>query len=124
MLYLYVFLGVAFALIFYIWAFVFLHGSSPGTDSKNDAFINKTCSPTKGIFATVWTWGYFLNGWRRFSQFYRLVFFPRPMAKLGKRAVDATVYTVKDGEEKSLLRDYVDKMPKGMPLILNIGSYT
>lgn len=44
-------------------------------------------------------------------------------AQFGKNALDGEVITL-SGEKKSLLNDYIKKMPSGMPLVLNMGSYT
>ena len=109
--------------LLYIFGFIFIHGSSPGKDKGQDDFIDKTCAPS-GLLKTVLTWGYFKASFRRFLQFYRLCLFPQPQAKLGKPAVDAVLIDLVSNSEKSLLRDYVMNMPSGMPLILNMGSYT
>jgi predicted AlkP superfamily phosphohydrolase/phosphomutase len=41
----------------------------------------------------------------------------------GSPAPDALLVGL-DGKEISLLESFVKKMPKGMPLILNMGSFT
>jgi hypothetical protein len=46
-----------------------------------------------------------------------------PKAKAGSMAPDATLVSL-DGTELSLLNDYVRTMQKGMPLVLNFGSFT
>jgi hypothetical protein len=109
--------------LLYIFGFIFIHGSSPGKDKGQDDFIDKTCAPS-GLLKTVLTWGYFKASFRRFLQFYRLCLFPQPQAKLGKPAVDAVLIDLVSNSEKYLLKDYVMNMPSGMPLILNMGSYT
>jgi hypothetical protein len=109
------------ALFLYIAGFMFIHGTSP-KGSKHDQWINKICAP-EGIFNTVMTWGYLKASWSRFFNFYRLMLFPQPFAAVGKVAVDAKLVDL-NGKVVSLLHDYIGKMPKGKPLILNMGSYT
>ena len=116
-------LFILFLASLYIFGFIFIHGSSPGQDKGQDKFIDKTCAPS-GLLKTVLTWGYFKASFRRFLQFYRLCLFPQPQATLGKPAVDAVLIDLTSGSEKSLLADYIMQMPAGMPLILNMGSYT
>jgi hypothetical protein len=38
--------------------------------------------------------------------------------------VDAVLIDLTSSSEKSLMKDYVMNMPAGIPLILNMGSYT
>lgn len=121
---LYAGIGAIVLFLVYIWAFVFIHGGPPGKNKKVDAFVDVTCCPKRGLFVTLLSFGYLKLGFRRFVQFYRLVLFPQPQAKLGKPALDAIVHAVNSGEQKSLLKDYIQAMPKGMPLVLNFGSYT
>lgn len=121
-------LGLAVATIaavaVYIFLFIFLHGSIPGGkgNQKQDKFIDETCSPS-GLLKTVITWGYAKATWRRFAQYYRLILFPQPQAKMGAKAPDAKLVRL-DGTNCNLLEDYVAKMEPGMPLILNMGSFT
>jgi len=107
----------------YVFGFIFLSGSSPGKNKGQDDFIDKTCTGEKGLVKTVLTWGYAKATWRRFINRYKLVIFPQPQAMLGKAAPDAKLATL-DGKEQFLLRDHVEKMAPGMPLILNMGSFT
>ena len=67
------------------------------------------------------TWGYTKATWRRFHRYYGALMMKK--AKLGEKALDADLVTL-NNETKSLLNDYINVMPKGMPLILNMGSYT
>lgn len=106
----------------YVFGFIFIHGSAPGKNANQDSFIHETCAPT-GLWKTVFTWGYTKASFRRFIQYYKLVLFPQPVAKQGCLAPDAVLITLA-GTECSLLQDYVSKMPSGMPLILNMGSFT
>jgi hypothetical protein len=105
----------------YVAGFMFIQGSVP-KGRKHDKWINDTCAP-EGLLKSVLTWGYLKASFKKFRDFYRLRLFPQPTATTGKPAVDATVVDM-NGKEKSLLNDYILKMPKGMPLILNMGSYT
>jgi hypothetical protein len=109
----------------YIFLFIFIHGSVPGAagNKNQDAFVDETCCPTRGLLKTVITWGYVKATWRRFVQHYRLIIFPQPQAKLGTKAPDAQLFRL-DGSTCSLLQDFVAKMEPGMPLILNMGSFT
>ena len=85
----------------YIFGFIFIHGSIPGANKKQDEFIDKTCAPS-GLLKTVLTWGYTKATWRRFLTHYKGVLFPQPQAKLGQRAPDAVLITL-DGQECLLL---------------------
>jgi hypothetical protein len=115
--------GGAVLLFLHVFLFIFTSGSSPGKDAAQDEFIDQTCAPNKTLINTVVTWGYFKATWRRCKNYYRLLLFPQPRAILGKIAPDAKIVNL-TGEEKSLVSDYISKMPMGMPLILNMGSYT
>lgn len=114
--------GVAGAGLF-IFGYIFIAGSKPGANPDQDKFINKTCTPNKGILTTVLTWGYFKASWRRFRVDMFALLTGEPKARAGKKAVDASLISL-DGKELCLLEDYVEKMPKGMPLVLNMGSLT
>ena len=105
----------------HVFFFIFTHGSSPGKDKGQDSFIDETCAPS-GLLKTVLTWGYFKATWRRFSNYYRLIFFPQKKAILGKTAPNCKVVDL-NGNEKQL-SSYIEATPKGMPLILNMGSMT
>jgi hypothetical protein len=105
----------------HIFLFIFTHGSSPGKDSGQDAFIDATCAPS-GLLKTVLTFGYLKATWRRFFNYYRLIFFPQKKAVVGKLAPDCKVVDL-NGEIRQL-STYIKATPKGMPLILNFGSYT
>ena len=80
----------------YIFGFIFIHGSIPGANKKQDEFIDKTCAPS-GLLKTVLTWGYTKATWRRFLEHYKGVLYPQPQAKLGQRAPDAMLITL-DGQ--------------------------
>lgn len=84
----------------YIFGFIFIHGSIPGANKKQDEFIDKTCAPS-GLLKTVLTWGYTKATWRRFLVHYKGVLYPQPQAKLGQRAPDAVLITL-DGQARSL----------------------
>ena len=123
---LYVFIGIVLIALFlflHIFLFIFTHGSSPGKDKGQDKFIDMTCAPS-GLLKTVLTWGYFKATWRRWQIHHRLMFFPEKKAMLGKIAPDCKVIDINNCNEKSLLKDYINITPKGMPLILNMGSIT
>lgn len=112
----------SFLLGFYIFVFIFTHGSSPGKNERQDKYINETCAPS-GLLKTVLTWGYAKASFRRFYNVYRLKLFPQPQASLGKLAPDAKVISL-SGKVQYLFSDYISKVPQGMPIILNMGSYT
>ncbi len=103
----------------YVFGFIFIHGSIPRGD-KLDKWIDEVCAPS-GLGKTVLTWGYTKATWRRFCRYYGAIMMKK--AKLGEKALDADLISL-NNEPKSLLHDYVNVMPKGMPLILNMGSYT
>lgn len=44
-------------------------------------------------------------------------------ARVGRPAPDAHIVSL-SGESKNLVKDYIKRMPRGMPLVLNIGSYS
>jgi hypothetical protein len=115
------FVVVPLLVFIYVFGFIFIHGSVPA-GSKHDNWITETCAP-EGLHISVMTWGYFKLSCARCLDFYRLLLFPQARAKMGKKAPDAKLVDLK-GKELSLLHDYIEKMPKGMPLILNMGSYT
>ena len=114
-------LGVVGLLGVYVFGFIFIHGSVPG-GSKHDNWINETCAP-EGLQKSVFTWGYFKASFRRFYNHYKILLLQPPIATLGKPAVDARLVDLQ-GNPKSLLQDYILRMPKGKPFILNMGSYT
>jgi hypothetical protein len=118
-LYIKILLGFA-TLIIYIFTFIFLSGSSPKGDehSKN---VNKQCAKSFGSFVkTVFTWGYFKASFRRFKQY--LLNINTIKATLGKQAPNAEVISL-DGTKKTLF-SIINAVPKDVPLILNMGSYT
>jgi hypothetical protein len=117
--------GVAGAVGFglYVFGYIFHAGSTPGKNAAQDKFIGDTCNPKEGILVTVLTWGYTKATWRRFRVDFAAWFWREPKAKLGHLAPDAALVDL-DGKELSLLADFVNKMPKGMPLVLNMGSMT
>jgi hypothetical protein len=128
----------------YIFGFIFIHGSTPGdkllprpatflfilyifttfigSDTAQNNFIDRVGNPT-GLLKTVLTYGYFKASFRRFIQHYKLFFSRKPIAKLGQKAPDAEIVSL-DGTVLSLQRDFISKMAKDVPLILNMGSYT
>ena len=114
--------GVVGGLLFYVFGFIFIHGSAPAAGSKHHKWINETCAP-EGLHISVFTWGYFKSSFRRFSNYYKNKLLGTPVASAGKAALDARLVDLQ-GNEKSLLRDYILRMPKGKPLFLNMGSYT
>jgi hypothetical protein len=116
--------GILFVGPIYIFGFIFFHGSLPGKDRNQDAFIDKTCSDSSyGLVKSVLTWGYFKASFRRFREYYKLFFTSVPVATLGMKAVDARLVDL-DGKELLLINDFISKVPSHIPLILNMGSYT
>jgi len=108
--------------LLYIYGFIFMHGSSSGKNKYQDNFIHTTCG-RNGILPTILTWGYMKATWRRFFIFYKLILFPQPQAKYGGKAIDSKLVSM-EGKSLSLLNDYILKLPKEKPLILNMGSFT
>ena len=74
--------------------------------------------------STLASWGFFKASFRRFINEIKLFIFPQPQATQGQKAPDCRLVDVKTGGELWLLRDFVDKCPSGVPLVLNMGSYT
>ena len=114
-------LGVLGLLGVYIFGFIFIHGSAP-TGTQHDKWITETCAP-EGLQKSVFTWGYYKAGMRRFYNHFKILLLRPPSATLGKPAVDARLIDLQ-GNPKSLLQDYISRIPKGKPFILNMGSYT
>jgi len=109
------------ALVLYILLYMFLMGSSAGKNAALDAFISNTLGDG-GMLPTVLTYGYVKATVRRFLAAYR-AWLTMTIAEEGGDVLDASVITLQ-GQEKSLLADYVACMPTDMPLIMNMGSYT
>jgi len=109
------------ALIIYVLLYMFLMGSSAGKNAALDSFIINTLGDG-GMLKTVLTLGYVKATARRFFAAYR-AWLTMPIAEEGGDVLDAAVITLQ-GEEKSLLADYIAGLPTDMPLILNMGSYT
>ena len=97
-------------------------GSSPGDRPALDSFIKSTLGGG-GMLKSVMTFGYVKATFRRFFATYRVFLLRINVAEVGKKAPDAKILTL-NGVEKNLINDYIDKTPNGMPLILNMGSYT
>ncbi len=116
---------VPLACLFYIWIFIFVIPGGTGPSGKPyDKFIMQICSKSDfSFFKTLLSWGYFKRSFKTFVRFYKLALFPVEFALLGKPSPDAKLIGL-DGKEKSLLADYIKKCPAGIPLILNMGSYT
>ena len=82
------------------------------------------CGYESGEF--IWTlasWDYFTWSLRRVTKHHYLKLFPGTMAAPGQQAPDAELVTL-TGETKFLTRDYFNKLPADMPIVLNFGSYT
>ena len=75
------------------------------------------------LLKTVLTWGYAKASFRRFCFVYKNKLFSQPQAQIGSQALDAKVVNL-SGEIQYLLRDFISTVPLGVPLILNMGSYT
>jgi hypothetical protein len=116
-------LAVGVLLFLYIFAFIFIAGSTP-KGANYDSFVMNISSPKgeKEFLLSVLTWGYFKRSFKFFVQYYRRKFFPVEIAALGKRCPDAKLIAL-DGSVKSLLDHFVNVDPS-TPLILNMGSYT
>ena len=119
---LYIIIGVSIvilAVFLHVFLFIFTHGSSPGKDKAQNNFIDATCAPS-GLLKTVLTFGYAKASYRRCYNYYRLMF--KQKAKLGQAAPDCKVVDLNGNNQ--LLSKYINAVPKGMPLIINSGSYT
>lgn len=86
-------------------------------------WIRKVCGGSTSAEST-YKFGFVKASFRRFFTDMKLFFFPQPQAELGKLAPDCELINIHSGKVLSLLDDYIKKMPSGMPLILNMGSYT
>lgn len=115
-------IAISLLLVVYIYHFIFIHGS-PNKGTDNDKWIRQVAFGPKGdIGKTITTWGFFKASFREFRRYYRTLFSMEPQATIGKVAPGGDVFTL-DGEQTSL-EDFIDAVPRDMPLILNIGSYT
>ena len=113
---------ILLVLIFYIFAFIFVSGSSP-SGKPYDSFVDKTCSPSQtAFFKTVFTWGYFKASYRRFHNFYKLKILRRPQASLGSKCPCDINLIRLDGSTKSLGAYLLEA--GDCPVVLNFGSYT
>lgn len=108
----------------YVFAFIFISGSAPGKlgNSAQDKFIDQTCNGKSGLLPTVLTLGYCKATVRRFVASWKLLVWPQPQAMVGKPAPDAALVTL-DGRQVQL-SEYLSAVPPGMPLVLNMGSFT
>ena len=113
---------VVFGIPLLIFTHIFMSGGPDKNDLENNKFIQDTCGKEKFI-KSIFTIGYIKASIRRFIADYKLLIFPQPQAELGKFAPDCNLVNL-NGQSLSLLEDYIKKCPKGMPLILNMGSYT
>lgn len=107
----------------YIFGYIFLTGSTPGANPEQDKFINQTCGPTGALLRSVLTWGYAKASWRRFRVDLMARLKGEPKANAGCMAPDATLVSL-DGKELGLLHSFVNPMQKGVPLVLNFGSFS
>ena len=101
---------------------IFASGGPDKSDPKYNDWIMSICGDKKFI-NSVFTIGYVKASIRRFFTDRKMLFSSQPVAEKGKVAPDAKLIDL-NGNELSLLKDYIAKMPKGMPLVLNMGSYT
>lgn len=114
----------AFAIVANCLGYIFIYGSKPGKEAGQDAFIHNVCTPGKGLLPTLLTTGYVKAAWRRFTVGWSSYFAGRfDLAKVGSKAPDAKLVSL-DGKPLSLLSDFVQRTAKGVPLIINLGSYT
>ena len=111
------------ALFLYGLFYMFLMGSSPGDHPALDSFIQSTLG--KGghsdFLNSVLTWGYVKATFRRFFATY-WAYATTTQARLGRRAPDARVVSL-DGQV-TRLHDVLAEAPRGVPVVLSMGSYT
>jgi len=114
------------SLLVYVLMYMFLMDSSPGAEGNAalDAFIKSSLGEQRpgGMLSTVLTFGYVKATIRRCIAAYKAWLF-MDIAEEGELCPDAAIVTL-EGKEQALLADYVSEMPPGMPLVLNMGSYT
>jgi len=115
---------VAFGVVLNVLGYIFIYGSSPGKEKGLDEFIHTTCTPGKGLLPTVLTMGYVRAAWRRWrTGWSNYVVGTHNVAKLSSKAPDAKLVSLQ-GKQLNLVSDFVLKAGKGVPLIINLGSYT
>lgn len=90
------------------------------------AWIRHICGGSAGDKerSSIQTFGFFKASLRRFLNDMRLTIFPEPQAILGQPAPDSRLVDISTGRELSFLRDFVESCPPGVPLVMNMGSYT
>lgn len=106
--------------IFYVHVFVLIQTKPPEHSYFSWMYY---LANRPGFFKRMITFGFFKSSLRRYLASWRVTIFPQPIATPGKSAPDAELVSL-EGQCCSLLQDYILKTPAGMPLILNMGSYT
>ena len=96
-------------------------GTPDACDIKYRTWIRSVCGG-KTSTESMWSFGFIRASFRRFVADYKLLLFPQPIAAVGQPAPVAKL--VKLDGSVVMLSDFIDKCPSGMPLILNMGSYT
>jgi hypothetical protein len=113
------------ALFIYAALFMIIHKSKPRDPVKqrnHSKWVSTVCAP-EGIINTVYSWGYVRASFTRCWNYYKVRIWPVPFALEGQKAPDAKLVDL-HGNPKSLLHDYIQAMPAGKPIILNMGSYS
>lgn len=100
---------------------MFRSGRPDATKPLLNEFIMETCGGDK-FFNSVVDVGYVKASWRRCRNDMKLFFFPQPQATLGGPVIDCKLVDMK-GNPTTLLK-CMEKCPKNVPYILNMGSYT
>jgi len=114
--------AVSVALPYSILTHVFRSGTPDDDEPEHNAWIMSKIGGNK-FFNSLYSFGYWKASLRRFIADYKLLLFPQPQAVAGACVVDCQLVDLQ-GNELSLLRDIVEKCPPGVPLILNMGSYS
>lgn len=115
-------LGLGIGIPLMVLTHMFRSGTPDPKDPSYNSYIMSVCGKDKFI-NSVLTYGYIKASIRRFCNDWRVALSCPPRVSLGSRAVDCKLVDI-NGKPLSLLRDYIEKMPRGMPLVLNMGSYT
>lgn len=108
----------------YMWLFIFIHSALESKKFRQK--MRMRLSSFQGIsqlLRTIFSWGFLKVSARRFLRFHINCWRQRATAQLGRMAPDVPICTSK-GELKSLLKDYIQRLPANCPLVLNFGSYT
>lgn len=113
---------ITLGLPLYILTHMFRSGAPDSSEPEHNAWIMSKCGGEK-FWNSLLSFGYWKASLRRFVADHKRFFMPQPEALLGGRAVDCQLVDL-EGKNLSLLQDIIGQCPPGVPLILNMGSYS